>query len=817
MLLIVFGSARSGTAQSATSGLHRLIHSPISMWYAQKDVILNVKIEPYDVLVSDVRVYYRIKGKENYAYVDLIEVYDIYSGKIPGEEVKAPAIEYLIVVMFDEEVLTAPAQNAYYAPFEITVIEREKPGSSTVFTEESTGSDYFEILNPEPNRYVSNDEPLVIAVGFKPKLFQASISAVTLYLDELNVTSKAVASDYVLTLTTNGLRPGRHHILLNGHDTEGKIIESVSWAFQIRDVGRSKEDASRLSLHGKVFSDIRGERVKRLDLNTYSSGFNLYGDYKNIHYRASSYVTSREKTYLQPRNRYFLEVGSDKIGIRFGDINPRFSDLVLWGRRVRGLNAYLKLGYFNLDVVHGQTNRANEGEAYPFIVDSQTGEVIYLHPQTGDTVQSINGIYKTGIYTQNMYGLRPSFGSGDKFQLAFNLLKVKDDYKSIVHGISPLDNVVLAPELYLALDRKRIVFSSQASYSILTQDISMGSMSKSEIDSVFDVNLPIDPADYSDIIILNESTRPLAPKELTSLSYQSRLSLNYLKNRLMITYKDVGSDYCSLGNSFLRTNIRGLSVYDRIYLWDNQLFLNVGYDYFQDKLNHRRDTNPDTDMTLLNTIYVGFSFIPMNRKLPQLNVTVKDHHRTNELRTEYAIDNDTRDLAIDLGYNFDLFDLRHSINLGISGSNRIDDIHPMYSNLISDIALATLRTEFTIPLRTTLSYSSNRTETGKDDQLMTFDFKQFTAGAMYMLLDTRLRLNATIHHIVAEGCSRPNGSDLLQAYLEYDKTGVNIGATFAITQRHHVLLDGMYMRLSDKINTGRYNDYIVRLRYELTI
>ena len=819
MLFIWAGLLLNETrAQSADDVMFRVIHAPTRTCYARIDIFLSAQIEPYGHAASLIRIYYRNKGDEDYAYAEMTEDTDGYSGKIPGDVVRAPAMEYLIVAMSrDDAVATAPAQNAYHFPYEITIIERTQTVTSDVDEKTKTQSDYFEILHPEPNIYVSSEDPQVIAIGFKGDLFKSKISAISLFLDNKNQTSKAVVSEHILTFTADKLKPGRHYIILNGHDSEGSVIDMMHWAFQVRDDG-SKKQIGKLSLGGgKLFSDIRSERVKSQRLNTYNSGFNIYGEYNHIRYSASSFFSSLEEDYLQPRNRYFFEIGTRKIGMRLGDINPRFNDFILWGKRVRGLGLYLTLGYFNLDFVYGQTNRANEGTPYPFIVDGQTGEKIYLHPQSGDTVKSITGILQTGVYTQNLIGLRPSFGSGNKFQLALNFLKVKDDHKSIENGVLPQDNIVIGPEISAAFDQKRIVFTSQAAYSVLTKDISSGALSKSDIDSVFNVNLPIDPKDYSSIIILNGSTRPLAPKELTSLSYQARLSLNYLKNKIMITYKNIGSDYYSLGNSFLRTNLRGFSVYDRIHLWNKQLFLNLGYEYFHDKLDNQRDTNPETDITLLHTISVGLSFLPMSSRIPKLNVMYRDHNRDNELQSTYAIKNNTEDISIELGYNFNLFNLSNSVNFGINGSNRIDDINPIYSNLLSDLKLFTLRTEYSIPLNTTLSYSGNRTETGKEANLMTFDFQQLTASAMYLLFETRLKLNASMNYIIAKGSSKPAGSDVLQDHLNYNRTGMTLGASFNVAYRHRFLIESMYIRFFDELKLQRYNDYIVRFRYELII
>ena len=816
-ILFIFISIDILAAQTELNSYSRIIHTPIQTANAGRDILLKARIEPKEYIISDIRIYYRNMGDSDYNYVEMIEETASHRAVIPGKSVNPPITEYFILVLFENgETLTLPERDPYNDPYQITILDETYSTKSEKKLGERIESDYFKILYPAPNQFVAWDEPLVIAIGFNKERENFDISAISLKLDDRNMTSELIVSDFIISLTTQNLSSGKHTILVKGYDDTKQIIDSIQWSFYINK-RKMYGDKKAHSFSGRVYSDIREEKVKSRILDTINSGFNFSGNYGNTRYRASAFITSREKLHLQPRNRYLIEVGTKKFGIKLGDVNPRFNNLILWGKRVRGINLVLKLGYFNLDIVHGTTNRSNEGILYPYTIDALTAERIYLHPENGDTVNTVNGIYRTGVYQQNLIGLRPSFGSRDRFQLAFNFLKVKDDAKSIQNGISPRDNLVFGPELYLAFDNKKIEFISQASYSILTNDISTGSLSRAEVDSIFDVNLPFDPENFENLIILNESTSPLEPRELTSLSYQSRLSLKYMGNNFRIIYKKIGSDYYSLGNSFLRTNIRGFSVFDRIQLLKNRLYLNIGYDFFDDDLNNQNDENPDTEMTQLNTLYVGFSYIPVNTKLPRLNITYKDHDRDNGTESEYAINNNTRDISAQISYSFTAWNMRNTFDVGVTGSDRVDDINPMSSNLVSDFTMASLRTEFLFPLRTSLTYSSNQTETGRDEYLMSFKYRQFTAGATYLLIDNKLKLNVSLNRIYSNGASNALGTESLEKYVDYERTGLNFGASLRLAHRHNFLLDSMYIIFNDKLNSTHYNDYIVRFRYEIRI
>ena len=791
-----------------------LIHFPVSAAFTGQDIVLEAKFENLNLQVTYVRIFYRMQGTEDYQYIEMDEETDRFVGAIPGAEVKSPAMEYFILaLMSDQSVMTNPESNPFYSPHYVSVTEQvieQKPVEKEI---RSTGGAKITtlILSPEPGETIPPDE-FVIAVSFISEEGTIDAKSVKLYLDEKDVTASTEVSEYIVSYTSLSISPGIHRVRLTASDGGGNPLDPLTWEFRVAsttEIRAVKKSSS--GLRGRVYVDAKSEQITNEKLSTINSGANFSGKYGAVHYGGSFFLTSREDKEAQPRNRYLIEAGTSWIGMRFGDTNPRFNDLILWGKRVRGIEAYLKLGFLNFEFVQGETNRGIDGMRYNFQLAG--ADTIWTHPESGDTVQTIDGIYRYGTFKQTLTGLRTSLGSGRSFQLGINLLKVKDDVNSIQNGITPKDNLVVGPDLYMAFDNRRIEFRAAMAFSALTNDISSGPLTKAGIDTVFDIDLPIDPAEYEDYLILNASTIPLDPSNLTSLAYNAELKLNYMRNDLRVRYKSIGSEFNSLGNTFLRTNIEGYSVYDRIRLMQNQLYLTLGYDSYLDNLDDEDDENDFTEPTTLNTFTVGVSYYPRSRGLPKVSLNFKDHNRDNSLDTLNAVGNRTQDISVQLGYDIQLLNANHTLSVGIIGSDRVDDFMPQSSNIANDIRIFTLRSRFDSPLTTTLTFATNENTTGEDITEYTFKYNQYSFNADYLTMNNRLKLNSGVNMTSAIG-SKPgvNGDE---KYTDYQRIAFNVGCHFKITPKQYILLDGYIINFKEKLDSSSYMDNIYRARYEI--
>ena len=180
-------------------------------------------------------------------------------------------------------------------------------------------------------------------------------------------------------------------------------------------------------------------------------------------------------------------------------------------------------------------------------------------------------------------------------------------------------------------------------------------------------------AKYENLLIINDTTVPLKPQELTSLAYDVNLEINYYRNLLRFGYKKIGSDYFSLANSWLRKDIRGFYLSDRVRLFQNKLYATLGLERYTDNYSNE-GSKPSID---LNSFNVALSFYP-GRGLPNITVNVCDYSRVNGI-TDITVDSlqfsgtvtadyDTidiredsrqRDINIQLGYQAKFLNANH--------------------------------------------------------------------------------------------------------------------------------------------------------------
>ena len=614
-----------------------IIHFPVNNGKEKQSIFLEAKIEERPMQqVQYVRIYFRPRGLTNFRYVEMDEQIDSYTGEIPESAVVTPGMEYFILALFtDRSMATSPASNPYYAPYEVTVNPLEAtpvdkgPAETKKQITSTSGIDLNTIiLSPEPDESVSAGD-VVIAVSFLGETEKVDIGSIKLFIDGKNFTSSAEITENMLSFVPKGLSGGSHRVKIEISDIEGNRFQDLEWRFKIVSARMTdKIGKKKLPFSGNVYAEFRNEKFADSTYTVTNFGGRLRGKFGPLNYSSRVFITSREDRNFQPRNRMFFEVGTSWIGVKFGDTNPTFNELMLWGRRVRGIEAYIKLGFINVEFVTGKTNRKIEGISY--LADPGSPAPYYLHPVTGQQTTSTTGIYRTGTFDQTLLAVRPSVGSGKNFQFGLNLVKVKDDAESIENGLKPKDNVVIGPDLLLAFDNHRIELKASAAFSLLADDISTGAIDQADFDSL-DFDVPINPADYEDYFILNTSLIPLNPAGLTSLAYQGSFSFNYFNNFINVIYKSIGSSYYALANNYIRKDIQGFSVFDRIRLYRNQIYLNFGFEKFLEEISTEKDGEDATEPNDYKAISIGVSLFPQAKYWPQLNVNWKSYDRNNGL------------------------------------------------------------------------------------------------------------------------------------------------------------------------------------------
>ncbi len=698
---------------------------------------------------------------------------------LSAQFVLPPYIEYYIqVALAGGTTETYPLRNPEASPLKAT-IRPVDPKSLEV-----------RVLSPEQGETVSAED-LVIAVS----LFYASDAvnrrATKIFLNGVDVTSQAIFSDDVLLYSpANFPRPlnlGVQFLRIQLFDTKGSVYHTVESNFNLSTATAlaAEETRFRLGVNGTV--EARNEDVGA-SKNTFLRGqLRANGTFRSLTFGSSIFLTNEEKESRQPQNRLLAYGDLEFLKIQVGDAFPKYPSYIMSGKRVRGVTANLFLKFFNLDVSFGQASRAIDGS---LLRDTTYADASNATARPENTVLKSGltySLFTPGTYSRSIVAVRPSFGSGENFQLGFTYMKSKDDKGSIRYGISPQENMVVGSDILVAFDNQRFRLDGQASLSLTNKNISKGSFTDADYDLIAGKNDPTLTADerkdreqqaddikkLADIggkfITINEYLFPLNPvgTGLPGLAYEGTLTLNYFNNFIRAQYYKRGAAYLSFGNEFLQADIKGLALSDRIRMFQNRALLGVSYEQREDNTGETKPAttkydNLTTSLTVfpgvnLPSFTIGYGFL--TRK--------SDASPTDSLEKLFVADDKTNRISLQMNYDFQA-GARHSLSLGMSLSDKKDNTFNKRDQKYNSFS-GSLTTVYSIPLQTTLTFSTDLTESSQLSNLpatptvMTeLKITAISLNAQYSLMDSKLRLVSMISTAMGDF-----NRTLVQAAVDY--------------------------------------------------
>ena len=827
----VIASPRQG---GVSASVQQIEHFPAATSVAGQPLTIEARVIAPGRAVVYLRLYYKSTGDQAFKFVDMRPAAQGYVGQIPANNVRVPAVQYFLVALLsDRSVVNYPMRNPFGQPIEVTIREntesriesqpapkppqksapaKNRPPAEVspqvldkveqmerpVAAEETPAASGVEpspilILSPEPNSAIAPAD-VVVAASFMTETAIDS-SSIKVLLDGKNVTNNAEVSPAMISFTPAAIVPGEHTVAISAREESGRAIGPINWRFRVSgQTNQTVEASSSKKAQGVVYAESRREQFNGVILNNNNIGADLSGSNGALQYSASAYFTSLEDAVQQPRNRFVISAGLPWLKLTLGDATPYFHELLLWGRRVRGIQAGLNTGWINFDVVTGETVRQVDPL---YVVDSLTAQ---------KTRQSF------GTFKQTLLGLRPSFGSRNGFYWGFTLLKVRDDKNSLPPDtsnvttsgrVTPRDNLVAGTDISLALDRRRFEIKASSAWSLLTNDIAAGSISADSIKKISDVKLPFDPKNFESWFILNESTSPLDLRGKTSLAYQVALNLNYFNHFINAGYKRIGSEYLSLAQSFLRNDIRGFFINDRWRMARNRVYLNAGLESYRDHFN----TVDQRPATRLNTVQLGVAIF-WEPNLPSFNFSFRNNNRNNNLdttlfRTFAPENNATRDLSFTLNYDFTALNLEHSLMLNLTNSDRADNIRsPISGDVASNLKTVSLRSRFQAPLTGTLTFATNDNDIAGGQSL--FKYKMFSGRGDYDFSQKRttasglqVRAYGAFSRVSASGGTTPTTAGGFSV-IDYTQTGFQFGGALQYDENHEFTLDINLLNYDDR-------------------
>ncbi len=702
----------------AQASLARIVHDPVSFVNIGQPLTINAYLENAQDRgeVEEAQLWHKGHNEDVFDYVDMIRSGDGWSGTIQPSDIPSTGLDYYIEITFsDGSTLNYPAANPQQNPVQVSVRSAAA----------EAGASSLVVISPSPFSTVEGD--VLIAVAFNQSIRLIDPQKVRLVINGRNRTSQVQVSDEILIGVVPGIKTGRVRVDVNYLGDKG--TENLgNFVFTHTKAGAKK--GPRQEFSGNLATEERSQKVNAIERRIGRQMVNLNYQIGSFSVITNAMLTSEEQASLQPQHRYTVDMGTKGLRIRGGDIKPRYNELVLWGKRVRGMEMAINTRPIGLNFLYGFTKRGIDGrELFTTTTDTSTGEAVQ------DTVLN------PGVYQRWLAAARLRFGNKDKFSLGFMAMKAKDDTSSIVYGDNAIDNVVAGVDLAAYLDHRRIALTAQAALSITSDDIRVA---------------PFDDAkDFADIIVINSYLDPLPDAGLPDTtggsvdfmevgksilnqagSYKTRLRLRYLHNDLQVGYRKINRSYRTLGVPTLTNDRQGYFVRDRIRLFQSSLYLNAGYDHFFDNVTGKGDVRNQYDqMSAGINIYTA-------PYLPDLTFSYNDFFNTNDgtlnvyetapgdtTITDTRNQNRTGTWSFSVNQQFGSGFADNNLTLIIQQSNRTDAYNP-YGTAETKLMNAALRSLFEMPLITTASFSYQKSTSIGDLTNLTYQMVNLRADIL---------------------------------------------------------------------------------------
>lgn len=783
------------TAEGVSSA-EQIVHIPPDSACAGEELRMTCALSNPLARVRSARLYYKNSLEENFQLLLLQPEGEIWTGLIPAERVAGRLFYYFAVALENGGELFWPEVTPELTPAQVRIVDTSAIG----VTKDSPTE--LVILSPEVHQVFTSGNVL-LALSLSTAAGDIEPTSVAIHLDGRDVTPQAAISDFVATMQAENLPAGAHTFTVAAMEKGGRRLTLAVIPFTV--VKPEARPRPRPQFTGRAFAEARFETVYQQPESFAMSGAEFSGRWGALDVTGSFFLTSLEKKISQPRDRFSLSVAGEAFSLQAGDVYPRYNELILRGKRVRGLSGRYRFHALQLQAVMGQTYRAVE------TVSAFVGASVFQK--------------SAGVYEQQLTAIRPSFFLGRHAQFGMTLAKMKDDARSIDNGGPAKDNLVFGPDLRLTLDRGRIEVEAQGAWSLLTRDTRPGAYTNEDIKGIFrpPVTLPFNPSAWSSLLIINDSTTPLSLHGWSSLAARAEVKLRYYRHLAQFGIKRIGSQYQSLANSWLRQDVRGFFVRDRFRLLKNQLFVNAGWERNADSYS-RSDNKPTL---MMNTADASLSWYP-GKKLPHVSVGIKQYDRGNDI-TAIQIDSLTviaaldtvdnrdravqRDFSLQVGQQISFLNVDHYLTVSyilavkndrFSGT-RLAGI--VTQDLSAHAAMLSWTTSFAFPLRLTCSYANNNTVSAGG--LADFRYESMAVLGEYDVLDDRASFYGDLRLISTRG------KTWVDERFNAQRRHMRFGGNYRLTRLMSLSLEMQWLLYSafDYVSpVPRYTDHFYRIR-----
>lgn len=797
------------TSAFAQYGTIRVVHTPISFAEEGKplkvETFLEGEVSQTDIL--EAKLWFKTRNQEVYDFEEMYYAAGNFSAEIDARYVVVEGLDYFIeIILEDGSSYTYPETNPITSPVQVSVrgAAADEPEEPVI------------LISPVP--FTEVEGRLLIAVAFNQAAREIDVSKIRLRINGRDRTNQADVSTELLTVVIPRLQnKGRQRLDIDYMGPEG--MENLgSWTFTWVPEGEGSFRVSEY-LQANLTSELRHQKYNGDAQNIFRESFNVRASVGSFSLTGTGRLTSEEQGTLQPQHRYLITAGWPSFRLRYGDIKPRYNELILWGRRVRGTSLDLNAGGARLQMIYGNLSRPLNANLISITPDT-----------TEDDIPFMDTTYAPGTFRRWLGAARVSFGKPNTFMLGFTAMKAKDDIGSIDYGENPKDNLVTGADLEMYLDRRRVTLTSQVALSLFNDNTSEPTLDDvKDFENIIWINQYFDPLPAEGIDTTgNLDINKVASSILnSSLSHKTRLRVRYFNNDLQAGFKKINRSYRTMGNPTLINDKQGYFVKDRLRLFKSRLYLEGGMEHYWDNVTGRGDIRNTQDVAFAQiNAYTGNLF-------PDVTLSFRNLQNTNDgTFSTYAPDpeqptvldtidtrkeNSTDIISLSLRQNLYYKGTDNQLSFAMTTSDR--------SDVYNDLGVANngtfsfgVMTRWDMPLMTRANFSnSSQTSVGG---LTDLSFNLITLRADYFLfnrtlvpyfgpritlgsgqssvihIDPATRLDSTDPNY-EEDALQLRRSTIRAMHVDFSDIEWLMGARWDIGKNHQILLDISYTMYSE--------------------
>ncbi len=537
----------------------------------------------------------------------------------------------------------------------------------------------IQVLSPKSGEVILNGELLIVLNHTGTE--RITLKDIQILLDKIPVyTGIQIRDNQISILYTNFLSSGKHQLTIRLKGFTGEINHVFYVGINDDNLDKSQlkalmpKDSIRVS--GFLQTDVRstqlsgsGSAIRQEPAFTGNFNFNVNVQQKDKSVYARFFVTSDEYNFqkgVQSRNFFQVGVRNKKWNLTIGDQNPVLDRLIMSGMRVNGIQLNYEGRKFGFTALYGLLNRPLEGSLEKF-----TGG--FAPP----TLNSDGTYIRSGFYLKDVLGLQFTFGKKEYGSLLkIHGIKSRDWRSSIRYGLNPKDNAAVGiSEQWISRNQKTRI-EIGAAISLVTDDIGLGSMSKTDYDSVMKDNVMqfLNPETLEPLFVLNRTT--VLPSQ-HSISYYASFSQKLHRNHVVfINYTKNAPSYFSVANPFFRNDIEQIELSERFAFWKNKIRGSVRYIMEQNNLNKAQFTT-----NTMNTFGANITFRPKS-KWPTFfgNFTKQDRMSDKQEIILAAVNSGFLNYSGGVSYDVMTKKVKHAFNIMKSRVQRTDAVFASNNN-----------------------------------------------------------------------------------------------------------------------------------------